>query len=85
MFISWYNNMGHERTCSITLIDDIQKYDENEFFCLRIRSDKVLLGGILWKFKSVEKRDRAYSDIKNALDTGEKKFEFQKGYYEYIF
>ena len=32
MLISWYNKVHHKETCNITLIDDIQKYDEDEFF-----------------------------------------------------
>lgn len=84
MFISWYNKVHHKETCDITLIDDIQKYDEDEFFCLRIRNDKVLFGGILGKFKSAEGRDKAYDEIKNALDAGVEEFEFRRRDYEHI-
>lgn len=84
MLISWYNEVHHKGTCNIILMDDIQKYDEDELFCLRIRSNKVLFGGILGKFKFLEARDKAYDDIKDALDAGVEEFEFRPGYYEYI-
>ena len=85
MLISWYNKVGRERTCNITIIDDIQKYDEGGLFCLRIRSDNVFPGSVLGEFQSVEERDNAYNDIKAALDAGIKKeFRFRAGYYKHI-
>ena len=84
MLIIWYKEVYHKGSCNISLMDDIQKYDEDELFCLRIKSNKVLFGGILGKFKSAEARDKAYDDIKDALAAGVDEFEFRSGYYERI-
>ena len=84
MLIDWYNEVHRKETCNIILMDDIQKYDEDELFCLRIRNSKVLFGGLLGKFKSGAARDKAYDDIKDALDAGVEEFEFRPGYYEHI-
>lgn len=62
-------------------MDDVQKYDENELFCLRIRKDILLCGGILGEFKTVEARNKAYDDIKDAFDAGREEFDFRAGYY----
>ena len=67
MNIKWSNGVHRNRTCNITSINDIQKYDEDGFFCLRIKEGTGLLGGILGKFKSMEAREKAYNDIENAL------------------
>jgi len=83
MLINWYNSVHRLRSCNITSIDDIQKYDKDGVFGLRIKRDKAWLGGTLGEFKSVEKRDKAYDDIKNALDAGEEEFMFRPRYYEY--
>ena len=84
MNIKWSNGVHRNRSCNITSINDIQKYEEDGFFCLRIKEGIGLWGGILGKFNSVEAREKAYNDIESALDTGEVEFEFRQGYYEHM-
>lgn len=81
MHITWYNGEHRERSCNITSISDIQKHEDDEGFCLLIRKETVFLGGKLGKFKSVEERDKAYDDIKDALDAGEEEYIFRPGFY----
>lgn len=81
MRISWFDKEHRKRTCSIASIDDIQAYDTGESFCLRIRSDLVLCGGILGEFLSPEARDKAYNDIKAALEAGVEEFDYRSSFY----
>lgn len=81
MIIKWYNEQGRERKCCIVSIDDIQKYTEEGLYCLQIREDKVLFGGILGKFKSAVEQEQAYNDVINAINSNIEEFVFRPVFY----
>ena len=81
MIIYWFNEEHRRRSCAITSIDDIEKFGKGELFCLRIKKDMVLPSSALGKFPTEEARDKAYHDIKEALDAGVEEFDFRPGAY----
>ena len=67
MTITWYNNNKNTRNCDISVIADIECYEETDekgkLFGVRIRKDKVLFGGELAEFRQA----MTQSDILKAV------------------
>ena len=82
MILIWRNKVDKERTAEVSSIDDIECYEEDGLYCLRIRNDLLLAGGQLGKFKSKDSRDKAYSDIKEAIEEKCEELNFRPSFYE---
>ena len=86
MTITWYNNNKNTRNCDISVIADIECYEETDekgkLFGVRIRKDKVLFGGELAEFRSKGAQEKLYADIQEGLKSGLPDFEICKSFYE---
>jgi len=82
MKLIWYNKEHRIRSCELDSIDDIERYDEDNLYCLRVRKEKIFMGGILGKFKNNDSSEKAYADIKNAIEYNLDEFEFHPSRYE---
>lgn len=82
MLITWYNKENDYRQAKITSINDIECYNDEDIYGIRIRKDLLLTGGILGEFKIEENRNAAYNDIKESLKDNADEFDFRRSFYE---
>lgn len=76
----WFNKDGRKRTDSLSSIDDIEQYEEDGLFCLQLKN--AFVGGSFAAFKEANSREKAYTDIKEAIEAGDEEFEFHPSVYE---
>lgn len=76
----WFNKDGRKRTVSLSSIDDIEQYEEDGLFCLQLKN--AFVGGRFAAFKEANSREKACTDIKEAIEAGDEEFEFHPSVYE---